>query len=129
MTHRRMREVWVADLALCALGDTLTSVTAAPASAVPASVPAAAAGDADAHAGDEVTMGPNDEVDSDDASDAYSSGEDEDEPLAEIMDELEPDVEDAVVDSTSDEVSPAADSGEGLGVIAEGKVCPVSGVA
>lgn len=59
------------------------------------------------------------EVDSDDASDAYSSGDDEDEPLAEVMDELErvagdldADAEDDAEDSANKDTGPSVHGDE-----------------
>lgn len=129
-----MREVWVVDLALCGLiarpavpdaahpartaptADGPTPAMVGAAVAAVEIVPPAPTADGTARPASPTSLkgAPDegrlvqDDVDSDDASDAYSSGEDEDEPLAEVMDELEraaadlePDVEEAVVDNSA----------------------------
>lgn len=84
LTLRRQRETWVADLAVCALGavfgpaDGDSGAAVAPALVADALTPEEREGPV-----------PDDDTNSDDASDAYASGEDEDEPLADMLDELE----------------------------------------
>lgn len=97
LTLRRLREVWAVDLAVCALGSLFgpdlatTRIASMPALDAgvqeAATAPDAGASTLDPEYGAEQVV--EEHMDSDDASDAYSSGEDEDDPLAEMLDELE----------------------------------------
>lgn len=128
-----MREVWVADLAACGLvKQPTTQPPSMMSAAVPAAVPATGHDAVPAQSTSSVAAeGAHAEgVDSDDASDAYSSGEDEDDPLAEVMDELERaavdldlDVEEEAVERAIGETIPSADVQEGLASALETEVC------
>lgn len=86
LAHARLQETWATDLAASELGASFRVGLGDAASLRPKKQPG------EQLVGNELdnaTHGAEAEVDSDDASDAYSSGEDEDEPLAEMMDELE----------------------------------------
>lgn len=87
--HTRLYQTWRSDLVGCALGThfpplsgTIPATTSLPSTAT-------VEGDADAEG---VEVPPDDA--SDDASDAYSLVDDEDEPLAEMLDELQVDGDD-----------------------------------
>lgn len=108
LTLRCLREVWAADLSICALGSLFAPAvgesTGAATSALhlDASTPGAEG---------EPEQVARYEIDSDDASDAYSSGEDEDEPLADMLDELEGAAVDLDVDGDGQSDAEAAGGG------------------
>lgn len=83
LTHRRLHDVWDGDLAASALRAHFR------AGAVVAAVDDQRADDELLAHEEEQEQAVETEVDSDDASDAYFSAEDEDEPLAEMLDDLE----------------------------------------
>ncbi|KZV88473.1 hypothetical protein EXIGLDRAFT_772669, partial [Exidia glandulosa HHB12029] len=90
LVHRRQRNIWERDLTHTDRLLVLLKGAIRRSAASAAEPPAVADGpDADELKGSVPDGAEATDIDSDDASDAYSSGEDEDDPLAELLDELE----------------------------------------